>query len=471
VLHLGLVDEGAWDRFKKQRREYFQYYHFFFWKNWSISNKENKFRGEAENEWVSPTKVKGNNVSRVQAFLYRHGFMPHAEVDGVFGYKTLASVRLFQEYVRSVEEKPIGIPDGRVGKETHQHMLRWKKAELYSAWGPSVDPERPFTYPIPAASAEYLHWLSLLQQTTEDYARRLSLAGEEEIRNDIDLFKLNELANYPRVTDSLPVSRWKFHSSDIHLIGLRIDHDSPEHSRGNDDLFVLLMNGHVFKFWGSTDPKPSRSQNQRIQGYEPYLSEGQHLYRFGWHKIGNLNSVYKALKPDSIGVLVYRDWDRDDALTDEDIRKGLASNPSGIVGLGNPNNSINIHWSGNGSDNWSAGCQVISGKSYINHQGKLIDCQDFCATSSRQLSLLSKPGVRKTRAAYNLLADFVLAYSGNRDKVRYTLGRDGTVELFGDDDLIDSLATPEIVERIKEVEGKGRQIKRLVEFMVHPQRA
>ncbi len=465
VLHLGMVDEGAWDRFKKQRAQYFQYYHYFFWKRWSLSNKENRFRGEGHKEWISPIKIKGNSISRLQAFLYRHGFMPYAEIDGVYGYRTLAAVRVFQEYVRTVEEFDIGLPDGRVGRITHRHMRRWKKESLYCAWGPSVDPRQPFIYPVPAASEEYLHWLTLLQQTTEEYESRLKRSNPDDLDRDIDLFKLHELSSYPRITDSLPVSRWQFHSNDIHLIGLRIDHDNPSRKRGNDDLFVLLMNGHVFKFWGSTDPKPSRSQNNYVQGYEPYLAEGQHLYRFGWHKLSNLNSVYKALKPDSIGVLVFRDWDKDDALTEADIRVGLKSNPSGIEALNNPNMAINIHWSGNGSNNWSAGCQVISGNSYINHQGKLIDCTPFCAASTSDLSAISRPGVKKTRGAYNFLSDFVLTYAGKRDKVRYTLGRDGTVDLFGDDALIDSLATPDIVMRIREENLKSRQIGRLVEIM------
>lgn len=468
ALYLGQVDEGAWVRFKRQRNAYFQHYHYYFWKRWSPGNRENKFRGEAPREWIAPTRIRGNHVSRLQAFLQRHGFMPFGEIDGVFGYKTLASVRLFQEYVRTVEEFDIGLTDGRVGEKTHRHMLRWKRKGLYSEWGPTVDPHRSFAYPVSRASEEYLHWLDLLQRTTEDYARQLALADRKTFEKDVNLRKLRELSDYPRVTDSLPVSRWQFHSSDIHLIGLRPDPRIPGKVRGNDDLFVLLMNGLVFKFRGSTGPRPGQNPNAGIQGNEPYLSEGQHLYRLGWYKQGNLDEVSRALKPDSIGVLVHRDWDPTESLADTVIRVGLKQNPDGLPRLENPNPEVKIHWSGDGNEKGSSGCHAISGKSYINHQGKLVDCSGFCASGRKAPDPISRPGVKTTRGAYNFLLDFVLAYGGSRDKVRYTLVRDGILDLFGDDRLIDNLATPEIVRKIRMEEGRGKQLKKLMELMGNP---
>ena len=470
VLHLGMVDEGAfqhWD--KNERKPYFKYYHHQFFGQWFLSNKDVKFRGEAEGEWVKPKKIKGNDISSLQAFLSKYGFMPFAEVDGVFGYKTLASVRLFQEYVRTMQDSAIGTPDGRVGAGTHNHMMRWKQEGNYCEWGPRIDPDNPFVFPMPDASSEYVHWLNLLKKTTDDFARQMTLAEEEHFETNMDLFKFRELNQFNKSSDSRKLSEWTFNSNDIHLIGIRCHHDDGEHKRGNDDLFVLLMNGHVFKFWGSTDPKPSASDNS-VSGFEPYLIEGQHRYKFGWHYLGSRshNKVYKALKPATSGVLVFRDWDNDNSLTPQDIKLGLKANPSGKSNLENPNNTINIHWTGNGHNNWSAGCQVISGKSYINHKGKLIDCSGFSALGNRDLSAVSKPGVRKTRGAYNFLADFVLAYAGSRKEMLYTLGRDGTVTLYGDDRLMETLASQEVLTHIQGYNKKEEGIQKLVKVLSNP---
>ena len=168
------------------------------------------------------------------------------------------------------------------------------------------------------------------------------------------------------------------------------------------------------------------------------------------------------------GSLVFRDWDNDNSLTPQDIKLGLEANPSGKRGLDNPNITINVHWTGNGHNNWSAGCQVISGKSYINHQGKVIDCSEFSARGNSDLSAVSKPGVKKTRGAYNFLADFVLAYAGRRNEMLYTLGRDGTVSLYGDDRLMDTLASQEVLTHIAGFEKKEEGIQKLVKVLANP---
>ena len=53
-----------------------------------------------------------------------------ARIDGIFDYWTLASVRLFQEYIRTVEGIDIGIADGRVGRGTHEHMMRCEENDI-----------------------------------------------------------------------------------------------------------------------------------------------------------------------------------------------------------------------------------------------------------------------------------------------------------------------------------------------------
>jgi hypothetical protein len=186
----------------------------------------------------------------------------------------------------------------------------------------------------------------------------------------------------------------------VHLIGIRRGGTA---SATNNDLFVLLLKGLVFSFWGSTSPNPEEA---RKDGF-PFLLEGQHRYSFGWHKIADQKKIYPALKPAIVnGVLVVRLKAGDQQVNDADIFEGKWE----------PNGTINIHWSGDGDYNFSAGCQVIAGRSYANHRGNLIPCQGY---ASDNYSGLSKG---KTRGAYNVLSDLVLtlAPAGTRD-VYYSL--------------------------------------------------
>lgn len=94
-------------------------------------------------------------------------------------------------------------------------------------------------------------------------------------------------------------------------------------------------------------------------------------------------------------MLIFRDIDNDDALTEQDLTGSIEANEA-----------INIHWSGLGTANWSAGCQVIAGCRYINHQGMLVDCLDFAAAQYSDLE-------EKTRAAYNMFLDLVTTFAPN----------------------------------------------------------
>jgi hypothetical protein len=150
---------------------------------------------------------------------------------------------------------------------------------------------------------------------------------------------------------------------------------------------------------------------------EAFLVEGQHKYRFGWHKISDENKVYRALKPFRHGVLVFRDRDDDNALTESDLKLGI--DPA-------PNQTINIHWSGIGHANWSAGCQVIAGQSYINHHEAVVDCSAFAAAGYNSLSDSGK----RTKGAYNVFADLILSFAPKgTDYLYYTLGREKSLNL------------------------------------------
>ncbi|MBK6306877.1 MAG: hypothetical protein IPF47_14620 [Gemmatimonadetes bacterium] len=51
----------------------------------------------------TPEADQPMTVAQVQAGLTRAGFFPGGVADGICGYRTLSAIRLFQEYVRSVE--------------------------------------------------------------------------------------------------------------------------------------------------------------------------------------------------------------------------------------------------------------------------------------------------------------------------------------------------------------------------------
>ena len=344
ALHLGVIDEGVPEPLLDT---YFQLAHkeFMQWHD-NEAEKEKyrtQFRGDGFDEWITPERRAGETVGLIQAFLHEHGFLPGAHVNGIFDYRTQASVRLFQEYIRTIEGKAeIGTPDGIVGNGTLGHMKRWVVEKKYSVWGPDESRHDPSDYGWTESTEEYDKWMALLPEVRDEYLSLL--AGAPAPSTNIEVFQLQELNNYPHASDSLAVKDWTFNRGDIHLVGVRCRQDERSSERGNDDLFILLMNGMVFKFWGSTDPRPSHTSD----GHEPYITEGQHKYKLSWHKRSDARKIYKALVPFSKGVLVFRDWSDSDALTEKDILKGLQANPTGKPSRNNPNSTINIHWTFDG---------------------------------------------------------------------------------------------------------------------------
>lgn len=388
-ITLGNFDEGSEPANKAQ---FLSLYHSGLSE---VLQKKQQFRDEANGAWNNFSPVPGTTVRELQQFLKDAGFMPKANVDGIFGYATQAAVRLFQEYVRTIEkDASIGAPDGIVGEGTLGHINKWKRDRpgFVSEWGRATS-QNP--------SEEFRQWISLLAKAKQFY---------QSNPNPI----VEHLNAYQKRTDTRKVRDWDTAAESIHLIGIRSGQEASlarNERRQNDDLFVLLIKGMVFKFWGSTDPNPGMSDRSEI----PFLIEGQHNYQFGWHKISDEKTVYRALRPLSTGVLVFRDRNADKALTEADIVKGLDKDP---------NTTINIHWSGIGNTNFSAGCQVIAGKSYVNDKKELVNCTPFAASSYRDL------GGRIGRGAYNVFADLILSYApaGVRSLV-YTLGRDETLFL------------------------------------------
>ncbi|MEZ4933898.1 MAG: peptidoglycan-binding domain-containing protein [Saprospiraceae bacterium] len=415
TLRLGKVDQGF---APADTTSFFMKFHAVL----SAALQEKlAFRDEGDGRWRPLEEVPGTPVSDLQRFLKAAGFMPHSEVDGIYGYVTHAAVRLFQEYVRTVDNDPsIGTPDGIAGPNTFRHIEDWKEKkegtpDFVCKWAQSSPTN---------GSAEFNQWIGLLEKAKSHY-----LVHPHPI--------LQFLENFPKKSDTKKIRDWDTSPDTIHLIGIRRNEDVRELKRENDDLFVLLINGMVFKFWGSTDPSQSMAFDFiKKQGRldEAFLTEGQHLYKFGWHKVSDGRRVYRAMKPAQHGVLVFRDRIDANALTEENIQKGLDDAT---------NFSINIHWSGKGQSNYSAGCQVIAGKSYINPDGQVIDCSAFASDGYDDLDR------NKTRGAYNVLTDLILNYSAKGVTTAvYTLARDETFFLS---DEIDEKVIEGWVERMRKV--------------------
>ena len=333
-------------------------------------------------------------VAEVQGALKALGFFPGGTVDGLCGYRTHSAIRLFQEYVRSVEDEG-GVPDGLFGPTTEAHLRRWLDQGKRPDWNSTVEAWRAGAL----GGTEYARWLELGRKAQAKYA-----AAPTRL--------LRMVRDFGAPTDTHPVEDWDFGPHRIHLFGIRRDQFGGKF----DDVFVFLLKGLVFKFQGSTEPGSSSHPDGR-----PFLVPGQHDYHFGWHQLR-----YLALRPRGVGggVLVVRSKN-DAVLDDADLDRGLSTNAS-----------INVHWAGKGLamdvKNWSEGCQVIAGSVYLNHRGDFVDCSDFVAANNGDVS------ASRTRGAYNVLVDLATALTGDMPDttVRYTLLHEADLELdttLGDD--------------------------------------
>ncbi len=401
TLFLGSCDVG---KIPVDRKKFLSPYH-----KDGLTLNNVSFRDDDRTTWRSFRQEDSDEVAQLQQFLFKAGFMPRGVIDGIFDYVTQSATRLFQEYVRTLD--PEGdktmVPDGIVGTMTMQHVQRWKNQGKVAEWGKAA--QNP--------SKEYNDWINLLQKAKEHYKTNPGPIMQA----------VNSLG---KTYSTIKVKDWNFSKDEIHLIGIRRKQEVADSGRrANDDFFVLLVNGMVFKFWGSTDP----SRNMIKVENAPSLVEGQHKYRFGWHKVREEKKIYRALKPyDPAGVIILRDLDKDHAMSAHDLSV-RGSNSLEV------NNSINIHWSGMGTSNWSAGCQVIAGRNYINNRNELVDCSNFGAVNYDYLNSSSQ----KTKGAYNVLADLIVCYSKpGVDYVLYTLGREESLNLdsnFGANYIHDAL--------------------------------
>lgn len=343
-----------------------------------------------EGRWVDFQPIEAGDemkVREVQEFLKAAGFFPHGKLDGICGYRTNSAIRLFQEYVRTVEGvAEIGFPDGKFGKVSLGQVRRWQAGNLKADWAALSGA---------APSPEFTQWISLLGKVKENYQ-----AAPSEMLKKVNAFT--------KACNTVKVADWDFDPARIHLVGIRRRKEgAAAGAQILDDLYILLIQGMVFKFFGSTEPGTKEGSQY------PFLVQGQHHYRFGFHKLSNAEKAYHALRPLDQGVLVVRS-------------ANLIPTDADLAGpLDGPNDTINIHWSADDNTaDWSAGCQVFSGKSYINHRGQLVDCSKFAAGGYKALGTKDAQGVHRTKGAYTVLEDLVASLSGavkDDNVVRYML--------------------------------------------------
>lgn len=380
TLRLGIVDRDA---APSDLAAYLRAYH--------EPGMQAQFRGEKNAQWSPASPADGEPVRSLQRALRAFGFLPHGEIDGIFGYRTQSAVRLFQEYVRTVEGRAeIGAADALAGPKTLAHVERWRQAGLTADWT-GVSPAAP--------RPGFRSWLRFLVKL-RDHLRQTNDPVQGMIARMHDTS-----GSRP---DSLPLDAWDLSPDRPHLIGIRRGADADWKVRINNDVFVLLVDGMKFVFFGSTDPTPRGNRTAR----PPFLVPGQHRYRFGWHKLSDPVKVYRGFRPAGRGVLVIRDAPGSvpDALDPIDVAHGIERTP---------NTTINIHWSGRHTSSWSAGCQVVAGGGYINHNDEVVDCWPLAAPRYGDL-----PGM--TRGAYNVLLDLVTVFTPkplvrDGDDLRYTL--------------------------------------------------
>jgi|RhiMetdeSRZDD1v2_1073273.scaffolds.fasta_scaffold00514_10 hypothetical protein len=332
-----------------------------------------------EGEWKRLTPVAGAPVVDIQTFLRATAFFPSGTLDGICGYRTTSAIRLFQEYVRTtVPGMTDFLPDGIWGPKCAERAKQWP-AGTKADWA-----QWSATNPSP----ECAPWLKLLAQVKAKY-----VASPTPMLKKVDEFS--------KPTDTVKRAEWDFDPKKIHLIGIRRHEDMPksENEQRFDDLFVLLIKGVAFTFFGSTEPGHT---NVPAKGY-PFLVIGQHRYRFGWHHVGDAQKIFQALKPATgAGVLVIRSQDL--SLQDADLPAVLENAVD-----------INVHWGGSVGavvHGWSEGCQVIVGKAYIDHRGQLRNCAGFAALNTDTLGTTTPKGVKLTKGAYTLLSDLATALSG-----------------------------------------------------------
>lgn len=334
------------------------------------SMKIDRFRAAKVGTWLPTSRPAGaQRVAEIQEQLVSLGLYPATNVDGIYGYRTRAAVRLLQMFTRSRPDvQSPGTPDGVVGPRTAALLSSLASSGSAAIWPVQDPPHRPAAY------------IEVVRN-----------AGTRFAQDEPWLQMMRDRGTTAPAT--LPLSKWSSDPNDLHLMGIRRPKNAEvdPHNAACTDLFLLLVNGTLWAFFGNTDP--SRKMASRTEPAR--LVRGQHHYRFGWHKLSDVQRSYLAFRPWSTGVLIGR-------------TKSYERVPSKTEA----STVINIHWSGRGASNWSAGCQVIAGASCIDPRGQVVSCEDFVATT---YSALSDTGSSvKNMGAYHVITDMFSALGGTQ---------------------------------------------------------
>jgi hypothetical protein len=323
-----------------------------------------RFRGVVTGEWVPARQLaSGARVRELQQHLSLLGLLPAHCLDGIYGYRTRAAVRLLQLFVKGRTDLPDpGHPAGVAGPKVNAVLAALENQGPEAVW-PKQEPRY------------YALALELLRSAQRGFA--------------MDAQWQSCLAS-KAAADTLPPEQWSTSPEDVHLIGIR----RPEQvgrtrwNEGCTDLFLLLANHRVWVLFGNTEPRPKNNNTTR-------LVRGQHRYRFGWHGIekDTVQRCYLALRPWSKGVLV-----------------GKTPHYERIPSTVGTSALINLHWSGKGLSNWGKGCQVMAGQSFIDPAGHMVSCEEFAARKYQDLTDHGEKA--RTQGAFHLVPDLYLALGG-----------------------------------------------------------
>lgn len=333
------------------------------------------FRGQ-DLQWkpLTPARSKQSTVLYLQLFLVDAGFLKPEAISGFFEYETQSAIRQFQENLMLAGVDII--PDGTAGLNTWFAISDWKKAGR-------VSPYNQFSTQLP--SPDYQKWMQLL-----DTIRTENLASPTLVQQQIE--------QHPNRGDTRKLEDWDLSPDSIHLLGIRRRANIKESARPNDDLFILLIKGQSFKFWGSLDP----NYRQANRPDPAFMASGQHEFKFGWQQRSNPDRSYRGLIPKSDGVLYYRDTNRDSIFNQADIAFGLQEEPNFLLSLGYTSNRSSF-------GTWSGGQPMICGESYVNYGGDLISYPELIG-GTVELS-----DHEKTRGAYYTFLDLVNTLSKDPD--------------------------------------------------------
>lgn len=199
TLRLGKVDSGS---MPQDKMTFLARFHATMSK---ALREKMAFRDEGDGRWRNFEVIEGNNVTALQEFLRDAGFKPRGDIDGVFGYVTHAAVRLFQEYIRTVDgDDSIGTPDGVVGRNTFRFIDKWKAERtgtpaFVCKWGRSTSEN---------GTEEFNKWIALMEKAKNHY-----------IQESHPFLKLMDKLSFK--SDTKNIVDWDTSKETVHLIGIR----------------------------------------------------------------------------------------------------------------------------------------------------------------------------------------------------------------------------------------------------------